>query len=48
LGLSIVKKCVDLHDGQITFVSEERVGSKFIVTLPISDAIDEPVLPAKS
>jgi signal transduction histidine kinase len=48
LGLSIVKKCVDLHDGQITFVSEEGVGSKFIVTLPISDAIDEPVLPAKS
>jgi signal transduction histidine kinase len=34
LELSIVKKCVDLHKGEITVNSEVGVGTKFTVTLP--------------
>jgi signal transduction histidine kinase len=34
LGLSIVKKCVDLHSGQITVDSVVGQGTKFTVTLP--------------
>ena len=34
LGLHITKKFVDLHQGQITFTSEEGVGSTFTVTVP--------------
>lgn len=34
LGLAIVKQCVACHGGQITFTSEERVGTTFIVKLP--------------
>ncbi|MEG3848245.1 HAMP domain-containing sensor histidine kinase [Microcoleus sp. herbarium19] len=36
LGLNIVKKCVDLHGGEITLSSEEGAGSTFTVTLPIA------------
>ena len=34
LGLAIVKHCVDYHQGQITFVSTESVGTTFVVKLP--------------
>ena len=34
LGLSIVKKAVELHHGTITVESREDVGSKFTVTIP--------------
>ena len=35
LGLTIVKKCVDSQDGQITVASVVGVGTKFTVTLPL-------------
>jgi PAS domain S-box-containing protein len=35
MGLSIVKKCVDLHQGSLTVESKVNVGTKFTVTLPI-------------
>jgi signal transduction histidine kinase len=35
LGLVIVKRCVELHRGQITCVSVEGDGSTFTVTLPL-------------
>lgn len=37
LGLSIVKQYVDLHSGEINFVSKEGVGSTFIVSLPFHE-----------
>ncbi len=39
LGLNIVKHCVDLHGGQISFVSEPEVGTCFCFSLPICDEI---------
>ena len=36
LGLAIVKQIVNLHDGEITFRSEENVGSVFTVELPVA------------
>ncbi len=36
LGLAIVKKSVDLHGGQIRVESEVKVGTAFIVTLPLN------------
>lgn len=35
LGLSIVKRILELNDGQINVFSELGVGSRFIVTLPL-------------
>jgi signal transduction histidine kinase len=35
LGLAIVKQCVSLHQGHITFTSEEGVGTTFKVSLPL-------------
>ncbi len=36
LGLTIVKKCVDLHGGQINVTSEVGAGTTFTITLPVS------------
>ncbi|OKH19048.1 ATP-binding protein [[Limnothrix rosea] IAM M-220] len=36
LGLNIVKHCIDLHGGKISFVSESGVGTCFDFLLPIS------------
>ncbi|NEQ98041.1 MAG: HAMP domain-containing histidine kinase [Cyanothece sp. SIO2G6] len=35
LGLAIVKQCSDRHNGKISFVSQEEVGTTFTVRLPI-------------
>ncbi|MGD2179567.1 GAF domain-containing protein [Lusitaniella coriacea] len=37
LGLTIVKKCVDLHQGEISVKSEPGKGTTFIVILPQTD-----------
>ena len=43
LGLSIVRQCSDRHNGQVTFISEENVGTTFTVKLPVTteEAIEE-------
>ncbi len=38
VGLAIVKRCVDLHNGQIALESEVGVGTTFTVTLPCNIA----------
>ena len=35
LGLSIVKKAVELHKGEIQYVSEQGKGTQFIVKIPV-------------
>jgi diguanylate cyclase (GGDEF)-like protein/PAS domain S-box-containing protein len=37
LGLSLTKKLIELHGGEISVESEEGVGSKFIVIMPLVD-----------
>ena len=37
LGLTLVKQCVDLHRGEITFTSVVGEGTTFTVTLPLSN-----------
>lgn len=41
LGLSVVKKFVDLHGGQISVASEMNVGTTFIVALPMVNKLLE-------
>ena len=36
LGLVIVKRCVDAHQGQINMVSKINVGTTFTITLPLN------------
>jgi len=38
LGLPIVRKIVDAHDGRIDVTSTPGVGTRFRVTLPVSSA----------
>ena len=48
LGLVIVKRCVELHEGQIAFESAPRLGTRFTVRLKMfPKAVCEPV-PVKS
>lgn len=35
LGLSIVKKCVEVMNGEVTFVSEAEKGTTFTVSIPV-------------
>ncbi len=35
LGLSIVKQYVELHQGEISLISKEGIGTTFIVTIPL-------------
>jgi PAS domain S-box-containing protein len=37
LGLTIVKKCTDLHQGEIFVTSEVGIGTKFTVALPLKN-----------
>ena len=37
LGLTIVKRCVELHQGEVTFTSEEGKGTTFAVRIPMFD-----------
>ncbi len=43
LGLSVIKSIVDAMDGQISFSSQEGIGSTFKLVMPFSPAIDAPV-----
>jgi signal transduction histidine kinase/sensor domain CHASE-containing protein len=36
LGMSVVKTCVDLHGGEISYKSKEEEGTTFTVTLPLT------------
>lgn len=41
LGLSIVKKLVQLHNGDITVTSEQGHGTKFVITFPLRSPQNE-------
>jgi signal transduction histidine kinase len=38
LGLPIVRKIVDAHEGRIDLVSDPGQGTRFRVTIPVSNA----------
>lgn len=42
IGLSIVRRCVELHEGRITFESHEGEGTRFEVHLPLFRSIRTP------
>jgi PAS domain S-box-containing protein len=37
LGMTIVKRCVEMHGGKIAFESQEELGTTFIAALPLFD-----------
>lgn len=39
VGLSLTKSLVEIHKGKIELTSEEKIGSEFIVTIPINEEI---------
>lgn len=41
LGLAIVKRSVDLHGGEISLTSQEKVGTTFTVQLPINQRVEQ-------
>lgn len=43
LGLTMVKRCLDLHGGQIVVESEVNVGTTFIVRLPERQPVDSQI-----
>jgi PAS domain S-box-containing protein len=41
LGMTIVKRCVELHGGKIAFESKEGGGTTFVVALPLFEPADD-------
>jgi len=41
LGLAIVKKVIESHHGKIRVESEPNIGSKFIITLPLTKSFEQ-------
>jgi len=41
IGLLLVKNYVEMHDGKISFVSQENVGSTFKIVIPFKEVSDE-------
>jgi signal transduction histidine kinase len=39
IGLAIVKRIVDAHDGTVTVVSQSGAGSRFTVRLPLPSLV---------
>ena len=43
IGLMLARRIVALHDGKLTFKSEEGKGTSFIITLPSTNTSHSPV-----
>ncbi len=41
IGLLLVKSYVELHDGDISFVSQENVGSTFKIVIPFKEVVED-------